>query len=71
MTKEKQYVVASICKSDILECFVDRENYNQAKTKLDKMSNHKMELLANKLYTVYCNQLFWQSLRIIFEDEFM
>ena len=71
MNNEKQYVVASICKNDVLECFLDRDNYEKAKKKLDKMDDHKMELLAKRLFEDYCNQIFWQSLRIIFEDEFL
>ncbi|MFC1816092.1 hypothetical protein ACFL0M_09130 [Thermodesulfobacteriota bacterium] len=35
------------------------------------MDDREMRQLASKLADDYCNQLFWDSLRIIFEDRFL
>lgn len=68
---QKKYCVASICKDDVLDCFAGKECYEEVKAKLEKMNDHKMKVLADKLHDDCCNQLFWASLRIIFEDEFL
>ena len=71
-TKEKNsYTITSVCKEDILAAFEGRDNINKVRASIEKMTDVKMEYLSSKLCDDYCNQLFWDSLRSIFEDRFM
>ncbi len=75
INKEKairdSFSITAVSKSDILYVFKDTDLYQQVKNRVTKMDNTEMESLASKLADDYCTQLFWGSLRIIFEDRFL
>lgn len=78
MSKEnpntKMYPITSVCKEDIKQAFKDVENDELRLAfidkRIEKMEDYQMEYLAKKMADDYCNQMFWDSLRIIFEDRF-
>lgn len=68
MKEEKYYVITRLHKDDIRGIF----NGNKEALKvIDDMTDDDMERLCSKLEDDYCNQLFWDSLRVIFEDRFL
>ncbi len=69
--RNTQYKITSVCKEDILAAFEGRDELPEIKKRLMEMTSSEMERLASKLSDDYHNQLFWDSLRIIFEDGFM
>lgn len=64
----KMYTITSVCKDDLRGIFKDN---TEALKRIEDMTDDEMEYLARKLADDYCNQLYWDSLRIIFEDRFM
>lgn len=67
----KFYSITSLSKDDIIDAFQGYEILKQVTNKVSEMDDSDMEYLARKLADDYCNQLFWDSLRIIFEDRFL
>ena len=65
------YNITRLSKADILSEFENDEDFNKVKKRVAKMTDSEMQYLASKLADDYCEQLFWGSLRTIFEDEFM
>jgi hypothetical protein len=68
---QDSFSITAVSKSDILYVFKDTDLYQQVKDRVTEMDNTEMESLASKLADDYCTQLFWGSLRIIFEDRFL
>ena len=62
------YPITSVCKDDIFHVFGDD---NEAKEAIRKMDDGDMETLASKLANDYCDQLYWDSLKVIVEMVFM
>ena len=62
------YPITSVCKDDIFHVFGDD---NEAKEAIGKMDDGDMETLASKLADDYCEQLYWDSLKVIVEMVFM
>jgi len=60
--------VTYISKDDIIHAFPEN---SEVKTIVDNLDNADMEHLASKLADDYCEQLFWESLRIIFESHYL
>lgn len=72
--KNKSFVITSISKEDIEEAFIDRDgsdDYEKICQTIDELDDVQMGWLASKLADDYINQLFWSSLKIIFEEEFL
>jgi len=67
----KMFTVTSICKQDIIQAFEGSDRQEQVREKVAEMDNRDMKLLASKMADDYCNQLFWDSLKNIFEDRFI
>ena len=65
---EESFPITSVCKDDLRETF---KGDKEALKKIDEMDEHDMKYLATDLADDYCNQLFWDSLRIIFESGFL
>ena len=67
--KHKEFFpVTFISKDDVLNAF----NGNpEVKTIVKRLDDADMKHLASKLGDDYCEQLFWESLKIIFELNFM
>ena len=62
------FPVTYISKDDIIHAF---PNNPEVKTIVKTMDDADMKHLASKLGGDYCEQLFWESLKIIFESNFM
>lgn len=69
--KQEFFPITSICREDILETFKEDENYEQIKKRIKELTNADMKYLASKMADDYCNQLYWISLRNIFEYRMM
>ena len=70
MTDNKEmFPVTHVCREDIIHAFKESDIFEQVKKKVKMMDNSDMEYLAGKLADDYCEQLFWDSLKIIFEEE--
>jgi hypothetical protein len=67
----KLFKITSVAKADILYVFEDSDNFEKIKIKIENMDDGDMEELASKLADDYCEQLFWDSLKIIFELRFL
>ena len=63
----KYFVITRLHKDDLRGIFKDDPKKLKV---IDKMEDYEMELLARKLADDYCNQLYWNSLKIIFEECF-
>ena len=62
------FPVTYISKDDIIHAF---PNNSEVKTIVKRLDDADMKHLASKLGDDYCEQLFWESLKIIFELNFM
>lgn len=73
MDKSKGFKITSVCIEDILQAYKDIDSplLEKVEKRVETLEEWEMEGLASKLADDYCNQLFWDSLRIIFEDRFL
>lgn len=62
------FPVTYISKDDIIHAF---PNNSEVKTIAQSMDDADMKHLASKLGNDYCEQLFWESLKIIFESNYL
>ena len=62
------FSITSVCKDDIFHAFGDDKAIKKA---IEKMDDGDMETLASKLADDYCEQLYWDSLKVIVELTFM
>ena len=62
------FSVTYVSKDDIIHAF---SNNSEVKTIVQTLGDDDMKYLASKLADDYREQLFWDSLRIIFELKFM
>jgi len=62
------FPITSVCRDDIIHAF---ENDARAKKAVKNMDDDDMKHLASEMGDDYCEQLFWDSLRIIFESKFI
>jgi DNA-binding Lrp family transcriptional regulator/DNA-directed RNA polymerase subunit M/transcription elongation factor TFIIS len=70
-TEEGMFPVTSVCKDDIIAAFHDDDSLARVKEVVAELAESDMQYLASKLGNDYCDQLFWTSLKIIFEDRFL
>jgi len=73
-TEEAQYEmfpITSLCKADIITAFEGTDILEQVKQRVDKMDESDMKYLADQMAEDYLTQLYWDSLRIIFEERFL
>jgi len=73
LSEEGLFKITSVSKDDILReyKYSGSEIKEQVKRSVEKMDDADMEHLASKMADDYCEQLFWGSLRVIFEDHFL
>lgn len=75
MTEDTQFFsITSVTKDDIIQAYSDRETQdmlNLVKMRLHEMDNTDMGYLAEKMADSYCDNLFWDDIRTIFEDRFL
>ena len=69
--KKEMFSVTYVCRGDIIYAFEDADIFEEVKARVNRMDDSDMECLASKMADDYCNQMFWESLRIIFEDRFL
>ena len=67
---EKSFQITSVCKKDIVHAFHNSEILEAIKKKVAELDDSDMKKLASKMADDYCDQLFWNSLRIICEELF-
>ena len=72
MDKNKGFKITSICIQDIIQAYEDIESplLEKVKKRAETLEDWEMKRLAERMADDYCNQLFWDSLRIIFENKF-
>lgn len=68
---KEMFPVTYVCGEDIIHAFKESDMFEQVKKKVKMMDNSDMTYLAGKLADDYCEQLFWDSLKIIFEERFI
>jgi len=68
---QKEFPVTSVCKEDIIQAFQETSILEQVKKRVEEMKDSEMKELASQMADDYCEQLFWSSLKIIFEDRFL
>ena len=68
---QEMFPVTYVSIEDIIHAFRDSDMFEQVKKKVKTMDNSDMTYLAGKLADDYCEQLFWDSLKIIFEERFI
>lgn len=71
ISMEKMYPITSVCKGDILHAFDGSAKLERVKQRIYEMDDSEMRHLASKMASDYCEQLYWDSLRIIFEERFL
>jgi len=62
------FVITRLHRDDIIEAF---KGNPKAQKRARNMTDDEMKQLASKMADDYLNQLYWSSLRIIFEDRFL
>ena len=67
----KMYPITSVCKEDIIQAFASSGKLERVKQRITEMDDTEMRHLASKMANDYLEQLYWDSLRIIFEDRFL
>jgi len=70
-SKNEMFPITSVCRDDIIHAFRNSDVLEQVKKKVEMMDDTEMKYLASKLADDYCEQLFWNSLKIIFEERFL
>jgi hypothetical protein len=60
--------ITALSKDDVIEAF---DGEVRIKELVHDLSDDDMKYLASKLADDYCNQLFWDSLKIIFDEHFL
>jgi len=65
------FPITSVSKEDIIQAFQNTNIADQVKERVAKMDDAEMKELASKMADDYCNQMFWNSLRIIFEENLL
>jgi len=69
--ENKMFSITSICKADILDAFKEYDNFDIVKKRVEELDDADMKHLASKMADDYLEQLYWDSLRIIFEYQFL
>ena len=65
------FPITSVSKEDIIHAFKNTDILKQVKKRVAEMDDSEMKGLASKMADDYCNQMFWDSLKIIFEERFL
>ena len=65
------FPITSVSKEDIIDAFKNTDILKQVKEKVAEMEDSEMKEFASKMADDYCNQMFWDSLKIIFEERFL
>lgn len=68
---DKEYFpISRLHRDDIKHLYEDNSNYEKICDSVDNLSDQEMEYIARKLGDDYCEQLFWTSLQLIYEEHF-
>ena len=63
---DNPFVITSVCRTDVIQAF-EEKGKTKAREIARCLTNDEMEWVARKMADDYCDQLFWQSLRIMVE----
>ena len=66
--EEKFYPITRLCKQDLRNEFKGNE---KALKKIEELDDADMKMLASKMADDYLEQLYWWSMRTIFEELFL
>lgn len=69
--KKEFFEITSICRDDIICAFQGSKDINKVKRRVKKMTDSEMESLASRMSSDYLEQLYWISLKVIFEERFV
>ena len=70
-SKKEFFPITSVSKEDIIHAFQNTDIADLVKERVVNMDDGEMNKLASKMADDYCEQMFWNSLRIIFEERFL
>jgi hypothetical protein len=59
----ESFNISSVCRDDIKAAFP-----HISVRKIEAIPDHEMKYLSEKLGSDYCNQLFWDSLKVLIID---
>ncbi len=62
------FSITALSKGDIIEAFDGNIKVNEL---VQDLTDDDMKYLASKMADDYCNQLFWDSLKILFEEKYL
>jgi hypothetical protein len=71
VSTKKFFPITSVSKEDIIHAFQNTDIAERVKEMVSKMDEGEMKELASEMADDYCDQMFWDSLRIIFEERFL
>ena len=71
VSKLKLYPITCLSKADIIQEFKYNNNKDLIIKKVKKLTISEMKELASKMANDYLEQLYWVSLRTIFESKYM
>ena len=63
---DNPFVITSVCRTDVIQAF-EEKGKTKAREIARCLTDDEMTWVARKMSDDYCNQLFWQSLRIMVE----
>jgi hypothetical protein len=63
--------ITSVCREDILNAFRGSDKFAVVRKLVSEMSDVEMTVFARYMAEDYCEQLFWDSLKVIFEDRYV
>ena len=69
--RKEFFPITSVCFDDIIFAFEDSEQLADVKKRLQELGENDMKYLASKMANDYCEQLYWVSLKILFEEYFL
>lgn len=69
--RQEFFPITSLARDDIIQAFEGSDMLERVKRRVELLDDSDMAYLARKLADDYCEQLFWDSLRIIFEARFL
>ena len=70
---ESYFEITSVCKEDLRDHYSKPGIYfnQKALDRIETMTKEEMQELAHYMADDYCEQMFWTSMGILFEDNFL
>ncbi len=64
---DKSFEITSVCMADLFDIASEDESAIISKSNIMRLDESDMRRIASKMADDYCDQLYWNSLRIIVE----